>query len=233
MKAGIIAAGTGERLRQANITTPKPLITIGGEPLIARAIRSAAVVKAASVACIVNDVNPSVARYLRSGSWPLPVDLIVKTTSSSMESLFELAPLLSDDRFLLFTVDAVFRLETLQQFLTQAQAIEPAQGVLALTRFVDDEKPLWVAMDAQRRIIATGDAAGPTDYVTAGFYYFSPDVFALVETARNRKLNALRQFLGLLVESGYALYGVRVSKTLDIDYPEDIAKAEAFLSERG
>jgi len=46
-------------------------------------------------------------------------------------------------------------------------------------------------------------------------------------------LTAFRQFLGLLVESGYRVYGIPVSKTVDVDYPEDIRKAEAFLEENG
>jgi NDP-sugar pyrophosphorylase family protein len=67
--------------------------------------------------------------------------------------------------------------------------------------------------------------------VTAGFYYFAPDIFAEIDSARKRKLNALRQFLGHLMDAGYLMYGVPVPKTIDVDYPEDIVKAEAYLKE--
>jgi NDP-sugar pyrophosphorylase family protein len=231
MRAGIIAAGRGERLLRGGIETPKPLVPIGGEPLIARVIRAAANLQVDSIACIVNDVNRSVAHYLRSGSWPVPLELIVKTTPSSMESLFCLAPLLKDEPFLLFTVDSVFGFRSLARFLAGAQSLVDGQGVLALTRFVDDEKPLWAQVDAHHRITALGREARSSRYVTAGFYYFRPEIFAMIGGARVRKLNALRQFLGLLLESGYVLYGLPVAKTVDVDYPEDIEKAETYLKE--
>jgi NDP-sugar pyrophosphorylase family protein len=233
MKAGIIAAGKGERFVREGIPIPKPLICVGGEPLIARVIRAAANVRVSSIACIVNDLSPAVSNYLRSGTWPIPLELVKKTTPSSMESLFSLAPFLNDEPFLLFTVDAVFRFKTLETFLEKACAFEEADGVLALTRFVDDEKPLWVKTDTHHKIISIGDGARPSRYVTAGFYYFKPDIFKMMSKARSRRMNALRQFLALLLESGLSVYGVPVSKTVDIDYPEDIEKAERYLGRAG
>jgi NDP-sugar pyrophosphorylase family protein len=98
---------------------------------------------------------------------------------------------------------------------------------------VDDEKPLWVNVDEHNRIIAMGDDDRRSPYVTAGFYYFSPDIFDMIGAARSRKLSALRQFLGLLTKTGYLLYGVPVPKAVDVDYPEDIKKAETYLREIG
>ena len=232
MKAGIIAAGQGERLKQRGMLVPKPLVTIKGESLIARAIRAASHAGATSIACIVNDLNPAVAEYLRSRPWPVPLELIVKTTPSSMESLFSLAPLLRDDPFLLFTVDAVFEFNVLNRFLERARR-QSGDAALAVTRFVDDEKPLWAKLDKSRRIVALGDEARPCRYVTAGFYYFRPEIFSLIDAARTRRLSALRQFLGLLLENDFSLYGILVSKTVDVDTPEDIAKAHQYLTEAG
>ncbi len=230
MKAGIIAAGTGERLARGGISTPKPLICVNGEPLIARAIRAAASVRATSVACIINDLTQEVSRYLLSRAWPVRLDIVKKTTPSSMESLFSLAPLLADEPFLLLTVDAVFPFASLRKFLAKVSSFADAQGVLALTRFVDDEKPLRVKTDRCHTVRAIGEAVLTSRFVTAGFYYFEPSIFGLVDPARARGLGALRQFLGLLLESGYRLYGVPVSKTIDVDHPEDIEAAEQYLN---
>jgi len=233
MKVGIIAAGKGERLARGGITTPKPLLPVAGRPLIARIIDASAKLKAESVACIVNDLNPTVAGYLRSTLWPLPVELIVKTTPSSMESLFSLAPLLKGEPFLLFTVDVVFALKSLENFIQHASRLPGANGVFALTDFIDDEKPLWVAIDDRKRITVIGERAAGSQYVTAGFYYLTPDVFSLIDMARQLRFGALRQFLGLLVDEGHPIYGLPVDKTVDIDFPEDLATAEAFVLEMG
>jgi NDP-sugar pyrophosphorylase family protein len=233
MKAGIIAAGIGQRLAQEGVSVPKPLVPVGGEPMIARVIRTATRLKPSSVACIVNDFHPEVSRYLRSRSWPVPLELVVKTTPSSLESLFTLAPLLDKEPFLLFTVDAIFPFEALQAFLKKADAMDDAAGVLALTPYVDDEKPLWAACDSSNRVIALGEKARPSPYVTAGFYLFKPRIFEAMKVARERELGALRHFLALLVESHYPIYGVPVGKTMDVDTPEDVRKAEAYLKEIG
>jgi NDP-sugar pyrophosphorylase family protein len=231
MKAGIIAAGRGERLAAAGISIPKPLTDIAGEPMIARAIRIAAGLNPDSIACIVNDLHPEVPHFLRSKPWPVPLEILVKTTPNSMESLFALAPLLSGDSFMLFTVDAICPFESIRDFYLRARRISKSRGVLALTHFVDDEKPLWARMDEDQKIIALGDGAGPTLYVTAGIYYFHPFIFSRIAAARKAKLGALRQFLGFLVENGDTLNGLVIPKTLDVDYPEDIQKAEIYLKE--
>ena len=229
MKAGILAAGLGERLSLGGINTAKPLVPLAGEPMIARTIRAAAELGATSVACIVNQERPEVATFLRDTTWPIPLELVERTTPNSMESLFALEPHLDKEPFLLFTVDAVCAADTLALFLAAAQQLPASGGVLALTRFIDDEKPLWVRTDPEQRILALGEDARASGEITAGFYYFQPGVFTLIDEARRRGLKALRQFLALATESGRTFYGVEVGKTIDVDHPRDIETAENWL----
>jgi len=55
MKAGIIAAGEGSRLRSEGITTPKPLVPVNGVPLIERLIMSFIHAGIDELVCIVNE----------------------------------------------------------------------------------------------------------------------------------------------------------------------------------
>lgn len=231
MKAGIIAAGVGERLARKGISKPKPLVPLRGEPMIARVIHMAARLNVSSVACIVNAIDPSVSGYLQSRSWPVPLELVVKTTPNSMESLFSLAPLLDKDPFVLFTVDAVFPFETLKSFFEKACAINEADGVLALTDFIDDEKPLLARTDTSQRIIALGEKAEQSPSATAGFYFFRPAIFRAMDAARAANLGSLRKFLSLLIERNSPIYGLPVGKTVDVDCPEDLEVAESYLKE--
>ncbi len=229
MKAGIIAAGLGERLKQRGIHTPKQLVKILGEPLIARAINEAHSAGATEVACIVNDVYPEVAEFLRTTTWPVSLKLVVKTTPSSMESFFELEEHLKDEPFLLLTVDAIFPPGLLQKFVSRAKRFVDADGVLAVTEFVDDEKPLRLITDENMRITEIGATVDESRFITAGFYYFNPSVFREKDEAREKKFTAFRQFLTLLVEKKYKIYAEEVGKTVDVDVPGDIDKAEKFL----
>jgi NDP-sugar pyrophosphorylase family protein len=183
---------------------------------------------AGRVVVVVNDLYPQVAEYVQKTIWPVPLDLVVKTTPSSMESLFTLAPMLKE-LFLLLTVDLVCAPEVIRRFVRRCSEFPHAAGVLALTDYVDDEKPLRVIMDENSRILKLGESIRESPYITAGFYFFSPKIFDLISEARKRKLQALREFLGFILESGRALYGLPVGKTMDLDRPSDLEQVEDFL----
>jgi len=232
LKAGIIAAGLGERFRGAGISTPKPLLVVGGRTLLERTIHSASDAGAQTVALIVNAETPEVERYVREHSWPVPVELTVKTTPSSMESFFALEPHLNDAPFLLTTVDTVMAEGTLAGLAKAGLAAGPI-GTLALTSFVDDEKPLWARLGSHGgEILALGRAAAGSGWVTSGAYYFFPAVYDRVAEARRRRLGALREFLALLLEDGCRLHGFAAGDSIDIDRPQDVAAAEKFLESR-
>ena len=235
MKAAIIAAGSGERLRNCGIRVPKPLLRVAGRALIDYVLNAAASAGVTQIACIVNEESAGIEEHCRT-EWPqLAFEFIRRTTPSSMESLFALRPLLQDGRFILLTVDAVFAPAVLHRFLTAAAGFARAHGVLALSAFVDDEKPLWVSLSPDGRITALGAEAQPaarsqgSALVTAGYYMFDPAIFSEIDRARQFGFTALRQFLKHLLSCGYRLYGQQMPKTVDVDRPEDIAVAEAFI----
>ncbi|MBX3028391.1 NTP transferase domain-containing protein [bacterium] len=231
MKAGLIAAGLGERLAAAGIDTPKPLVQVAGRALVDRVLDAIAAAGIAEAACIFNaePASDAVEAHCRARADGPRLTIVRRTTPSSMESLFTLAPLLADERFLLLTVDAVFAPAVLRAFLDAAAAHADADAVLAVTDFVDDEKPLHAALAPDGRLTALGAAARDSRWITAGFYVFHPRIFAEIAAARGAGFTALRQFLGHLLARGYRLRGAPMGKTLDVDRPQDIAAAAAFV----
>ena len=89
---------------------------------------------------------------------------------------------------MLFTVDAVFRALTLRRFLAGAASLPFAEGVLALTRFCDDEKPLRVEIDRDHKIRRIGETGDIGHRVTAGFYRFEPSVFDFAENGAGERV---------------------------------------------
>jgi len=228
MKAAIIAAGWGERLRAAGFSQPKPLVPVAGKALIDYALAGVVAAGVRDVACVVNEQSDGIEAHCHR-QWPeLQFRFVRRTTPSSMESLFTLSPLL-DERFVLLTVDGVFAPSTLRTFLVSTDCRTAADGILALTTFVDDEKPLWARVAPDGHITALGPSAHGSGLVTAGFYVFNPTIFSEISAARRADFGALRQFLGHLFDRRYTLYGKRVAKTVDVDRPQDIGVAEAFV----
>ena len=232
MRAGIIAAGLGERFQRAGISTPKPLLEVRGKTLLERTIAAAASAGADEVALIVNAERPEVERYVRDREWPIPIRLTVRTTPSSMESFFALEAALGDEPFLLLTVDGIFPAGSLAALAAAGLAAGPA-GTLGVTSHVEDEKPLYARLDDRGEITALGPAAAGSPWVTSGAYFFFPPAYAHVAEARRRRLAAFREYLALLLEKGARLGGHPVAKAIDVDRPEDVAAAERFLDEVG
>lgn len=230
MKAALIAAGSGERLRAAGLDLPKPLVPVAGVALVDRVLDAIAAVGIREVACIFNRAADAVEAHCLQEHPSLTLHVVRRDTPSSMESLFALQPHLDNGRFLLLTVDAVFGPKLLPAFLNRAARLADADGVLGVHEFVDDEKPLRVRLDERHRIVELGEVAAQSPVITAGLYVFSPRIFAEMEASRRARFSALRQFLAHLVRRDYRLYGAPVEKTVDVDRPEDIAVAEAFVA---
>jgi NDP-sugar pyrophosphorylase family protein len=227
MKAGIIAAGVGRRLAQGGIRVPKPLVLVAGETLLARALRRAAAAGAERAAVITTPAFPEVAEFIETNPWPLPIDLTVWASPNSLESLLALEPFLAGEPFVLQTVDAVFAPGAFESFVSQARGAGDS-GALGVTRFQEDESPLYVQVGPDMRVMAVG-RPGFSPYITAGCYFFTPQVFAWRARARGLKLKALREFLALLTREGYPLWGIDVGPAVDVDHPGDIRRAEMLL----
>ena len=83
-------------------------------------------------------------------------------------------------------------------------------------------------MDATGRVTALGEKATAKKAVTCGLYYMTRKAATDIPTAERH--SRLRDYFQELVASGAIVNGVTLSKSLDIDRPEDLAAAEIFLT---
>jgi NDP-sugar pyrophosphorylase family protein len=233
MKAGILAAGDGSRLAKAGISTPKPLVKVGGMSLIERTMRALVDSGVDEIALIVNENMAGVAAEVERFRLPVPVRAVIRSTPSSMHSLHELASQLGKQRFVLCTVDSIMRSDEFRAFIRQYEMHPEIDVLLSYTDFVDDENPLRVAVDGHERIVGLGQAAASSPYVTLGLYGMSPSIFPILDRAVVEGVHRLRNFLGRVLEEGFSMSGRRISKGIDVDRPEDVQVAEAFLREEG
>ena len=154
MKYAIIAAGEGSRLAEEGISAPKPLVKVGGQCLIDRLIRVFLANDAEEIVVVCNDLTPFVDEHLtmieRDGfeGRKIPLRHIVRTTPSSMHSFYELSQFLKDSPFVLTTVDTIFRDEEFADYISAFKASlanGSADGMMGVTDYIDDEKPLYVS----------------------------------------------------------------------------------------
>lgn len=232
MKFAIIAAGEGSRLASEGIKAPKPLIELQGVPLIERLVRVFARQRADSINIIVNGQQPDTLAHIKKLQEEFPINIVVKSTPSSMHSLHALSHLLRGDRFCLTTVDTLFHDDEFAAYI-KAFKESDGDGIMAVTDYIDDEKPLYVDTDTELNITAFSDRATENSrYISGGIYGLSPESLDILDECMSEGIERMRNFQRRLVQSGMKLKAYPFSKIIDIDHAEDISKAEKFLSER-
>ncbi len=230
MNYAIIAAGEGSRLAQEGVAKPKPLVELQGEPMIGRLINIMLRCNAQSISIIVNEHMTEVREYLESLTLPVPLNLVVKTTPSSMHSFWHLSRVIPQGKFCLTTVDTIFREEDFKGYIEAFETDTAHDGMWAVTPFVDDEKPLWVDVDDEMNITAFKDKAWEgAKYVSGGVYAMTDNAFRVLDDCIEQNISRMRNFQRALVAAGQHLQAYSIEKIVDVDHADDIATAEAFL----
>ena len=203
--------------------------------MIDRLLRIFAANDADEIVVIVNRLHPETEHHLRllqAGSWRGRLRIVVKTTPSSMHSFFEISPFLSDAPFCLTTVDTIFREEEFADYIEQFRR-STADGLMAVTDFIDDEKPLYVGTDNDLNITGFFDENKDCQYISGGIYCLQPQAIETLRRCVASGQSRMRNFQRQLVKDGLALRAHVFSKILDVDHATDIRKAESFLSHAG
>jgi len=231
MNYAIIAAGEGSRLAQEGVAKPKPLVELQGEPMIGRLINVMIRCNAESISIIVNEHMSEVRQYLESLELPIPLNLVVKTTPSSMHSFWHLSQVIPEGKFCLTTVDTIFREQDFKAYIDAFEADKTHDGMWAVTPFVDDEKPLWVDVDDEMSITAFRDKRWDgAKYVSGGIYAMTDKAFEVLDQCIEQGISRMRNFQRALVDAGHRLQAYSIDKIVDVDHADDIATAEAFLA---
>lgn len=233
MNYAIIAAGEGSRLAQEGVAKPKPLVDICGEPMIGRLINLFCRCNAESISIIVNEQMTEVREYIESLSLDIPLNLVVKTTPSSMHSFFELSRVIPKGRFCLTTVDTIFREQDFRPYIEAMEADERYDGMMAVTDYIDDEKPLYVQTDDDLNITAFRDERyDGAKYISGGIYALNEKAIDVLADCMERVVARMRNFQRALVDAGLRLKAYPMGKILDVDHAGDIEKAENFINSK-
>lgn len=236
MNYGIIAAGEGSRLVQEGVAKPKPLVELNGVPMIERLIRLFLSANAESISVIVNEQMTQVREFLETlrSTLSVPLRLVVKTTPSSMHSFYELSrEMKGRGKFVLTTVDTIFRETEFKQYVKAFEAATDIDGMMPMTSFIDDEKPLYIDVDEQLDIKGFRDEAWQgVKYISGGIYGLTSPAIDILEECMEKGVSRMRNYQRALVAGGLRLKGYPFEKIVDVDHAGDIATAEKFILEQ-
>ena len=230
MDYAIIAAGEGSRLAQEGIKWPKPLVKLNGIALIDRLIDVFLRNNASSINIIVNEQMTEVQDHLKALQLPVPFHLLIKSTPSSMHSFYELSQIWQGEEICLTTVDTIFREEEFSGYIQAFRQEKTLDGLMAVTDYIDDDKPLYVQTNEQLDIVNFLDRSnGDCRYISGGIYCLRKPAIGVLKKAIDEGMSRMRNYQRQLIAEGLRLKAYPFSKIIDVDHAEDIVKAEAFV----
>jgi len=232
MNYAIIAAGEGSRLVEEGVMEPKPLVRLNGIPLIDRLVAIFLKNGATSITIIVNEEMKSVQRHLSEWKLGVPLHVIVKSTLSSMHSFYEVSRFLNEGKFCFTTVDTIFQEEEFSEYIRTFLSDSVYDGMMAVTDFIDDEKPLYVNVDNEMTITDFTDQPSVSTahrYVSGGVYCLSSNALPVLAQCVENGISRMRNYQRELIKHGLKLKAYPFKKIVDVDHASDIKKAEFFL----
>jgi NDP-sugar pyrophosphorylase family protein len=226
----ILAGGEGSRLAASGVTTPKALVPVRGVPQLVRLARVLQRAGVESLTCLVRrDVPLDPIRPALDGLG-LPIRIRECLTPSSLHTLVAGLADTPPGEVFCTMVDTVMPVADWLRVYADARALLAAGAdvVLAVTPFIDDERPLYVVRDASGRVTRVTDDPVSAPLVTGGGYAFSPraraEAAAVLAAGRER----MRAFLQSAVVTGCDVRTVEVERIVDLDHRRDLDIANAW-----
>ena len=228
MQAMILAAGRGERMRPLTDHTPKPLLPVGGKPLIVWHLEKLAAAGFREVVINHAHLGKKIEAALGDGSkWGLTI-----TSSPEPQGALETAggialalPRLGDGPFLVVNGD-VFCDVDLGQFsrstVNNGEKCPPGGARLLLVANPSHHTAGDFSLDGDRVVAASGEQT----LTYAGIGIFSPSMFAAVASSQPMKL---RPLLDAAIAAG-TLTGERYAgRWVDVGTPQRLAELDQEL----
>ena len=239
LKAVILAAGEGKRLRPLTLTRPKAMLPVGGKPILEHLVTNLKGCGIRDMILVVGYHEDLVMRHFTDGS-PFGVKIEYvhqKKRKGTASALNKTRDSVGDAPFLVVYGDLMINRSAIESMLEKAE--ERADAVLSSVPVENPESYGVFKMRGDRVecIVEKPSREGaPSNLANAGVYILSPGVFRTIEKVgpSSRGELELTDAITLLIKEGGKTVAVRLSQEewMDVGYPWDLLRAnERILSE--
>jgi len=234
MKAVVLAAGKGTRLRPLTDETPKALVDVAGRPLLDHVLEQLVGLGISEFVVIVGYRKQQIIDRYGDEFRGVPITYAHQREQLGLaHALLQARPYIDDD-FALMLGDNVFRANL-------ADVVERQRSGDVDAAFLVEEVPLD---EAERYGVCETNGHGeivevvekpedpPSNMVMTGFYTFSPAIFHACQLVQpsDRGEYELPDTIDLLLESGRTIEAIPMDGwRVDVGYPEDRDRAERRL----
>ncbi len=227
MKAVVLAAGEGSRMRPLTYSRPKGMVPIANKPILENLLIELKRAGLDEFLFIVGYHDEVIRNYFGDGSrWQASVGYVNQRrqlgTAHALQTVAELA----GESFLLVNGDIVVSSEDIKRLLTKET---PAIGIVEMERLGE----VGVVQVEKGRVIGIVEKAKepPSHLVNAGVYYFDRRVFEAASRVNKspRGEYELPSALQLMIDGGIPVSYETFEHWLDVSCPWDLLVANETL----
>jgi len=236
LKAIILSAGEGKRMRPLTLTRPKTMLPVAGKPIIQYNIESLRDSGVTDIILIVNYKESIVRDYFKDGD-----DLRVNISYKTQEELSGTANAIGhgedfvDEEFIVLNGDIILDKDLITTIIDTYSKSKP--DTLMVLKKVENPT-LFGAVELENNIVKkivekpTMDEA-PSNYVNTGIYIFNRDIFDKISKTEKstRGEYEITDSLAMQIEDGKTILGFKSTKRwLDVGRPWELIEInEQFL----
>ena len=236
MKAVVLAAGEGTRLRPLTEDKPKGMVEVDEKPLLTHCFDQLADLGAEEFVVVVGYMKEVIIEHYGDSYEGIPITYAHQREQNGLAHALLTVEEYIDEDFMLMLGDNIF--DANLQDVVRRQREDRADAA-----FLVEEVP-WE--DAGRYGVCETNAYGeitdvvekpdePTsNLVMTGFYTFTPEIFHACHLVQpsNRGEYEISEAIDLLIQSGRTIDAIQIDGwRIDVGYPEDRDEAERRLQE--
>lgn len=226
--AVIMAGGEGVRLKPVTNNTPKPMLEVGGVPLLERQILSLSQIGIKNIYISVNYLSDKIEEYFEDGSrHNVKISYLKESSKMGTAGSISLIPENPKSPFLVLNGD-IFTNSNFGALL-EFHNNNKADITVATTNYVIDI-PYGVIDIKNEEVIGILEKPSQVYLCNAGIYCISPEIFNFFS---DFKIQNMPDLITLILKKGLKVSAFPIHEYwIDIGTPEDLKKAREFYNSK-
>ncbi len=227
MKAVILAAGEGNRMRPLTYTRPKVMLPIANKPILEHLLIEAGKAGIGEFIFIVGYHDEQVRSHFGSGGkWGVSINYCTQRKQLGTADALKMVEGLVDGNFLVINGDIIVNQKDIHSLTTRND------NTLSVIE-VKDTRGLGLVELKEDKVVRIYEKVEkpPSQMANAGLYLFTPDIFdAISQTSKSpRGEYEITDSLQLMIDQGHSISCQEISYWLDLSYPWDLLPANEHL----
>lgn len=231
MKALILAAGEGTRMRPLTSNIPKPLLPVAGKPFLQHIVETLESLNIRDISLLIGWKNHRIKKYFGDGEkFNVNISYLYQEQRMGTAHAVSLAKQSIDTSFLCLNGDIVLTKSYLEGIM---DAYSRHKGNIMCLAQVDDPSRFGVVTISEDKVVEIEEKpkVPKSNLINAGIYVFTPDIYTAIEKTPKsaRGEYEITESIKILMD-GSDVYGCILKEPwIEIGLPWDLLRANSTL----